>query len=242
MKKLFTLTFAFVVCSLTAQTKLLPGDKSIETKWIKSEKYAMNWYTVKDTAKFEIAKIITTVDAAKKNLTIITDVEIKNAKGKWTDSTIVALPSLAPLYHSSFNMQRDIVLKYSNGVSGYHTAKGKEKEIISETLTDACFDSSFYPYLLRLLPLKEGYTKEITIFDYNPQKTGLFTAAVKSVKSDTYKTKKGNLEIWVVTVTDELGGGATNTMTYYIGKTDRKLWKQEFSAGGKFFVVEVTEL
>ncbi|SHL34460.1 hypothetical protein [Flavobacterium chilense] len=242
MKRIFTLTLAFIACSMTAQTKLLPGDKTIETKWIKSEKYAMNWYAMKDTAKFEIAKIITTVNPTKKDLTIITDVEIKNAKVKWVDSTIVAMPSLAPVYHSSFNMQRDIVLKYGKTVTGYHTAKGKEKENISETLTDPCFDSSFYPYLLRLLPLKEGYTKEIAIFDYNPQKTGLFTASVKSVKSDTCKTKKGKLEVWAVTVADEIGGSATNTVTYYIGKTDRKLWKQEFSARGQHFVMEVSEL
>lgn len=244
MKKIFTLTLVFVACSFNAQTKLLPGDKSIETKWIKSEKYAMKWYAVKDTAKVEMAKIITTVDAAKNKLTIITDVEIKNAKAKWTDSTIVAMPTLAPLYHSSFNMQRDIVLKYDGKavVSGYHIAKGKEKEIINETLKDLCFDSSFYPYLLRLLPLKEGYTKEIAIFDYNPEKTGIFTASIKSVKSDVYKTKNGNLDVWAVTVSDELGGSTTNTMTYYIGKKDRKLWKQEFSSRGQLFIVEATEL
>lgn len=243
MKKIFTLILVFVTYSFIAQTKLQPGDKSIETKWIKSEKYAMKWYSVKDTTKVEMAKIITTIDAAKNKLAIVTDVEIKNAKAKWTDSTIVAKPTLVPLHHSSYNMQRDIVLNFdAKTVSGYHIAKGKEKDIINETLSNLCFDSSFYPYLLRLLPLKEGYTKEIAIFDYNPEKTGIFTARVKSVKSDIYKTKKGNLDVWAVIVDDELGGNTTNTMTYYIGKTDRKLWKQEFSSRGQHFVVEAAEL
>lgn len=240
MKNTFTLLFFFIVCAVSAQTKLVPADKSIETKWIKDEKYTMSWYTVRGTVKFEIAKVVTTIDAGADKLNIYTDVQIRNAKTQWADTTIVALPSLKPVYHSSYNLERETVINYGKIITGHHEIKADKKRTpINETLKGVFFDGSFYPYLIRLLPLKEGYTKDIAIYDFNPAKNSLLTASVKSVRSAIYKSKKGDVDVWEVVVADEIGNGAMNTVTYYIGKADRKLYKQQFTNNGQDMIMEL---
>ncbi len=242
MKNICTFLFLFTILIANAQGKLVPGDKSIETKWIKNESYTMKWYTVRDTIKFEIAKVITTVDADKDKLNIYTDVQIRNAKTKWVDTTVVALPSLKPLHHASYNLEREVVLNYGKKVTGHHELKqAQKKTAIDEAFKETFFDGSFYPYLIRLLPLKEGYTRDISVYNFNPGKNSMLTASVKNVRSAIYKSKKGKVDVWEVAVTDEMGAGVMNAVTYYIGKTDRKLYKQLFTNNGQNMMMELVE-
>ena len=112
--------------SLNAQT-VTPGDKSIETKFITKESYHSKWFVVRDTLSHEIAEIITDVTPANERLTIITEYKVKGAKDKWLDTTVVALPSLAPLHHSTTNPERDMVLNFGNDIQGYYYDKNTKK-------------------------------------------------------------------------------------------------------------------
>lgn len=242
MKNIFTFLFLFTVLLVNAQDKLVPGDKSIETKWIKDETYTMKWYTVRDTIKFEIAKVVTTIDAGKDKLSIYTDVQIRNAKTQWVDTTIVALPSLKPVHHASYNLEREVVVNYGKKITGHHELKQTQKKTaIDEAVKETFFDGSFYPYVIRLLPLKEGYTKDIAVYNFNPGKSSVLNASVKNVRSAIYKSKKGKVDVWEVMVTDEMGSGVMNAVTYYIGKTDRKLYKQTFMNNGQNMMMELLE-
>jgi hypothetical protein len=97
--------------------------------------------------------------------------------------------------------------------------------------------------LITWIPLKEGYKQDISIYDYNPSgKIGVIKASVKNVVSGIYKSNKtGNRNVWVVTVTDEIGNGKDDFMIYYIDKTNRKLWKQEINAGGRKMIMQRKE-
>lgn len=243
MKNILSYLLLLLACNVSAQNQLVPGDKEIDVKLIKDETYTMSWCTVRDTIKFEIAKVITTVNTNVDKLNIYTDVQIRNSKTKWSDTTVVALPSLKPLYHSSYNLEREIVVNYGTTITGHHELKAsKKRTAINENIKSGFFDSSFYPYLIRLLPLKEGYTKDIAIYDYNPAKNSLLTASVKSVKSAIYKSKKGKkTDVWEVVVTDETGNGVMNVVTHYIGKADRKLYKMAFKNSGQNMIMERLE-
>jgi len=242
MKNIVTFLFVFTVMLGNAQQKLVPGDKSIETRWIKDESYSMKWYTVRDTVKFEIARVVTTIDAGKDKLNVYTDVQIRNAKTQWVDTTIVALPSLKPVRHASYNLEREVVVNYGKKISGHQEIKQAQKKTpIDETSNETFFDGSFYPYVIRLLPLQEGYTKDISIYNFNPGKSSVLTASVKSVHSAIYKSKKGKADVWEVIVTDEMGNGVLNSVTYYIGKSDRKLYKQLFKNNGQNMMMELVE-
>lgn len=241
MKNILTLLFVFITFAVTAQTKLVPGDSSIETKWIKNEKYQMKWFVLRGPEKFEVAKINTEVKAGTKELSIISSVDVIKATTKWIDSTITALPTLKPIRHYSDNLERGVSLKFGETIIGKYDDKVmKKKVVIDEAITGEYFDSNFYPYLVRLLPLKEGYTKEVSAYDYGPTRQGLFSFLVKGVKSGSYKTKKGAVPVWIVTSV-EIIKGQRNDVSYYIAKSDRKLWKMEVFDGVQQMLLERTE-
>lgn len=241
-----TLLFALALAGLAgnAQTLLIPTKKSFDKKWVRNSSYQMIWYAVKDTTKFEMGKVSTQISLDKKTLTVITWVNMKNSKAPWTDTTVANLKTLKPIRHASYNMQRDMVLNFGNTVTGFYDDKiKKRKTIVNDTTNSDYFDSNLYPVLIGWLPLNDNYSQDISIYDYNPSaKIGVIKASIKKVSGGTYQTEKSGIRnVWVVTVTDEIGNGENGESTYYFDKTDRKLWKQEINANGRKMMMQLVE-
>lgn len=231
----FLLLLLLVLVSSTDQAQgiLVPGEGAFEKKWLVDEEYRVTWYALRDTTKLEIGEVVTQVEKEKEKLSIITRVSLKNMPAPWVDTTIALAHSLQPVYHSSYNMQRDMVLHFGKLVNGYYHDKTRNTQTpISDTTTGAYFDSNLYPTLIRWLPLKEGFRQAIAIYDHNPSgKTGILEARVEEVSSGTYHSNNaGAREVWIVRVTDDLGGPGSSSV-YFIDKTDRKLWAQEINTG-----------
>lgn len=227
-----------------AQSLLTPSKKSFEKKWIKNSEYQMIWYSLKDTAKFEIGKVTTQISSDKTNLTVISQISMKNMKTPWVDSTVANLKTLKPIKHSSYNMQRDMVLNFGEIVTGFYNDKMKKNTIIvNDTTKSDYFDSNLYPFIIGWLPLENNYKQDISIYDYNPSaKIGVIKASVKNVTSSTYQTDKNGIKnVWVVTVSDEIGNGENAVSTYYFDKVDRKLWKQEIDVNGRKMIMKLVE-
>jgi hypothetical protein len=235
--KLIITSLLFLLLSMVtfAQIRLTPGKNSFEKRWIKTGSYQMIWYVQKDTSKIVIGEISTKVLTSRKFLTIVTSVAMKSSQGTWIDSTVAWLQSLAPLRHSSNNAQREMVLNFGPIVTGYYNDKVKQEKIqIIDTTRTSYFDSNLYPALIAWLPLKEGYTQDLSIYDYNPSGTiGVIGAFIQMVSSGRYQSIRSGLrDVWVTTVRDEIGGDKhQSSMTYYIDKADRRLWKQEINIG-----------
>jgi len=243
MKKLFTLTLIFVTAIIAAQQPLMvPGNPALETKYIKNDTYQMKWYMMKDKEKHEVARINTQIRPGKTTLSIISSVDVNNAKTKWIDSTITTLKDLSPIRHYSDNLERGVHLKFSKtAVTGKYNDKFKKQETtINDAVQSTYFDSNFLSYLIRLLPLKEGYAENIVTYDYSPAKHGLLTVQIKDVKSGTYKNKSGNHAVWIVTSLESVKGQVTQT-SYFIDKEDRRIWKQEIFDGLQNTLIERSE-
>ena len=86
MKSIITTILTIVTITANAQTNLTPGKNSFQKRWIKNETYQMIWYAVRDTAKAEIGKVSTQILTDKKNITVVTQVNMKNMKTPWVDS------------------------------------------------------------------------------------------------------------------------------------------------------------
>ncbi|HET9056615.1 MAG TPA: hypothetical protein VFN30_07200 [Chitinophagaceae bacterium] len=244
MRLLLLSILTFISFAGNTQNLLVPSKKSFDKKWIKNSGYQMTWYLLKDTAKTEIGKVTTQISVNKKNLTVITQVSIKNIKNTWIDSTVADVKTLKPIRHSSYNTQRDMVLNFGNVVTGFYNDKIKKTyEIINDTTTVEYFDSNLYPVLIGWLPFRDGYSQDISIYDYNPSgKIGTLKASIKNVSSGTCQTDKNGIrKVWIVTVTDEIGSDKNNVNTYYFDKTDRKLWKQELDANGRKMMMKLVE-
>lgn len=244
MKSTFLFFLTIAAFTSNAQNLLIPNKKSFDKKWVNNTSYQMTWYVLRDTAKFEMGKVTTQISIDKANLTVVTQVSMKNMKTPWVDSTVANLKTLNPIRHSSYNMQRDMVLNFGKIVTGYYNDKIKKiKTIVNDTTNSGYFDSNLYPILIGWLPLRNNYTQEILIYDYNPSaKIGVIKASIKHVSSSTYQTdKNGMRDVWVVNVADEIGNGDNGISTYYFDKRDRKLWKQEIDANGRKMMMKLVE-
>lgn len=244
MKSIFFSVLAILSFAANAQKLLTPSQRSFEKKWVKNSSYQMTWYALKDTSKFEIGKVSTQILVNTKNITVVTQVNMKNMKAPWVDSSIADVKTLQPIRHSSYNMQRDMVLNFGKVVTGYYYDKmQKSKTIINDTTNAGYFDSNLYPALIGWLPLENGYKQDISIYDYNPSsKIGVLKASVKNVESGTYQSEKsGTRDVWIVTVTDEISNTGNDMSVYYFDKIDRKLWKQEIEANGRKMIMKLEE-
>ncbi|WP_213277079.1 hypothetical protein [Chryseobacterium indologenes] len=224
-----------------AQNLLNPENSGINSKLIRDETTEAVWYTEKADTKIEIGTIITEIKRLNKtDLLIKTMVKMKQAPdAKWTDSTLVKTSNFAPIYHSSYNINRDMALKSGKDkVTGYYLDKKSQKKDVIDIPAAHYFDSSSYAMLIRYLPLKENYTAEISIFDYNPksEKKGMMKAYILDTKKTEYKGKP----VWAVKTNDDISG-KTSTTTYYIDPVTRKILKQDMDMAGRKMSLEMIQ-
>lgn len=226
--------------NLFSQKLLTPANSTIDPKLIKDETSEAVWYAENAGTKIEIGSIITELKKLNKtDLLIKTIVKLKQTPdAKWTDSTIVKTANFQPVYHSSFNMMRDMVLKSGKTkVTGYYLDKKSQKKDQIEMDAADYFDSSSYPMIIRFSPLKENYTADLSIFDYNPNaKKGLIKAYILDVKKTDYNGKK----VWTVKTTDDIGDKKT-IVTYYIDPETRKILKQDIDMSGRKMTMETIQ-
>ncbi len=221
--------------------QLKPSKGAFEKKWVKSEAYEMVWYALRDTARIEMGRVSNQILENKSQLVVISTVAIKGMNGTWVDSSICEKATLHPIRHASYNGQRDMVLNFGPVVSGFYTDKRQKKTtVINDTTRTSYFDSNMYPILIRWLPLKEGFTQKIAIYDYNPlAKIGVIHASVNGVTSGTYPSQKSGVrEVWIIDVTDEISNSKSQ---YFVDKANRKLWKQTMETGGRTMMMVTVE-
>jgi hypothetical protein len=235
-----TILFLLILSSANffSQKLLTPENSGINSKLIQDEISEAVWTAENAGTKTEIGSIITEIKKLNKaDLLIKTTVKMKKAPdAKWTDSTLVKTSNFSPVYHSSYNSMRDMVLKSEKDkVTGYYLDKKSQKKDIVEIPATNYFDSSSYALLIRYLPLKEHFTAEISIFDYNPksEKKGMMKAYVL----DTHKAEYKGKPVWVVKTNDDISNKAT-TVTYYIDAVTRKIVKQDIEMAGRKMYLE----
>jgi hypothetical protein len=238
------LTALLVFISLSSfgqESTITPLNNSFDSELIKNENYEMTWSMEMDTIKLEIGKIKTEIKKIKNRVLIITSVKMKQVPTKWVDSTLARMSDLKPIYHSSYNQQRDMVLNFDAIVSGYYfDKKTNTKSEISETTSGSYFDSNMYPQLIRWLPLNNGYHKTISIFDYNPSaKTGVMKAFIKNVEKGKMPGNS-NRDVWILKVTDDISDNKA-IMTFYIDSNTRQVIRQEVDMQGRKMIMELID-
>ena len=231
---------AIILAPITGFSQMLlkPGNPCIEYKRISDEHSTMIWYLMQDTTKIEIGRVSSNIRTDSVNLTVVTTIMMRQSPAPWIDSTIAERNSLKPVYHSSYNNQRDMIIRFDSLVTGYYADKQKNATIaINDRTSLDYFDSNLYPNLIRWLPLKTGFTKDLSIYDYNPNgRTGVMKVSVIAVRQCDYLYQDKELKrVYLVTVRDDISSGTT---TYFIDIETRKLWKMVIASGERKMVLE----
>jgi hypothetical protein len=221
-----------------SQILITPGSKCIEYNRIADEKYNMTWYLMQDTNAIEIGTVVNDIRTDSVNVTVVTTVKMRQAATVWIDSTIAERNSLRPVYHSSYNAQRDMTIRFGSSITGSYADKQKGTILsIADTIPSAFFDSNMYPTLIRWLPLRTGFTKDFPVYDFNPNgKTGVMKVSVICVRQSDYRHRSMEVKrVYLVTVKDEISQGTT---TYFIDVATRKLWKIVIAIGERKMMME----
>ncbi|MFW0716853.1 hypothetical protein [Pedobacter sp. N23S346] len=246
MKKIyFTLFWLATIPFLgLSQEMITPKKNLIDKKWIKNRSYQMVWTVVRDTSKMKIGVVDTKVEVAGDQILVITAVKMNANPSPWIDSTIVNRADLSPVYHASYNMQRDMSLHFNDVITGFYKDKAANKTTeISQKVASGYFDSNFYPMLINWLPLKMGYQADFDIYDYNPKgKTGVIKAHILGVSEGKYRSSKlGERKVWVVNVSDDISGSADSKSIYVIDQLTRQLFEQKITVGNRIMEMTLVE-
>ncbi len=226
MKKILSLLTLTIIASVNAQ-----NNNTVESKWIKNESYNMTFFSIKDTIKTVIGNIENKLEINEGIITQSMTFKSKTFKNDFVDVTEYRLNNLKPIFHTSNNDQRFLTVVYGDTIHAiYRNVKDKKITSYRERINNKLnyFESSVYQNIIRWLPLKEGYSNDIKVYNYDPNsRTGIFEVKITEVISEKYQTIKSGLrEVWKVTEYYE------NLKTiHYIDKEDRKLWKQEINGG-----------
>ena len=226
------------------QQTVSPKKNIVDKKWIKNRNYKMSWAMRRDTASIPIGEVDTDIAVLADQIRVITKVKMKSSPtASSIDSTIVSRADLSPAYHSSYNVQRNMSIRFGKEVTGFYQDKSTTKTTaISQPVAAGYFDSNFYPVLIQWLPLKVGYQADFDIFDYNPKgKTGVIKAHVIGVSEGKYLSRKlGVRKIWVVEVSDEISNADSKSI-YEIDQLTRQLYKQKIIAGNRIMEMVLVE-
>lgn len=238
--------YCLLICCLIglsswSQETIVPKENLVDKKWVRNQSYKMAWSMLRDTLRMPIGTVTTDIKVLKDQILVTTAVKMNSSAAPWIDSTIVNRKDFSPVYHSSYNLQRNMVINFGKEIKGFYRDKttGKNTDI-SQEVNQRYFDSNFYPVVINWLPLKKSLKVDLDIYDYNPKgKMGMIKAHILNVTEGKYVSKKlGERKVWIVEVNDEIGSGADGRVFYSIDQLTRQLYLQRISAGGR--VMEMT--
>ncbi|SKA14925.1 hypothetical protein SAMN04488128_1021106 [Chitinophaga eiseniae] len=207
------------------------AQETFDPKLLKNDRFSLACYKVKNGHETPIGTLTVGLQAAGGQLSV-TAVTAFTGMEAWKDTVVSDLKSLRPVYRSSHNSMRDMILHFGNDVTGYHVDKKTSRTSeINEAGDRFCVDSYIYPFLLSTLPLSSGYQTDFPVYDYKPSNTdSVKIAVVKEVKNSVYVSKiTGNHDVWEVTVHEPSTGEKSVS---YSDKKTRHLWQVDvFSKG-----------
>ncbi len=238
MKLLLLLLYITLPFTGMCQLLIQPGNSCIEYKRIADEETTMNWYLLQDTTRIEIGKVWQRIITDSQHITLVSTVRLRHDADPRIDTTVAQRNTLRPVYHASYNPDRNMTLYFNDMVRGSYADKRLGKDLlINDTVVSPCFDSNLYPTLIRWLPLKTGFMKDLAIYDFNPRgRKGVMKASIIAVRQCDYEPEPDVLKkVWMVVVRDDLSAGTT---TYFIDVESRKLWKMIIAVGERKMLME----
>lgn len=229
--KQILIAMVFLMCIMTVTSQEISlQNTNLKTYLLQKPNHTskMKWYMLQGENKLEIGEVSTQHLTIGDSLIVITSVNLKQNATKWTDSTICNLYNFKPLYHSSYNHNRDITIAYNDTIKiKYENNINNKKNELSVIKPTPYIDSNFYPFLIKFLPYDKQEQFKLKIFEYNPDTEGpiLKDLHIQKVQLDNTDQIAFNKPYWKVKVW--LNNQTDQVSYYFIGKDDNEIWKQK---------------
>lgn len=217
----------FQLCFSQKQTKILPGDLTIDKSFLNSETYTMGYSIKQNGSYIEIGNYETIIMNDNNKLDVKATLIFHNSDILWKDHFVADANTFKPISSTSNRSgDRTITLSFSNNITGeFQNNKTGKKTPIKEINSENFFDISTYPFILKALPLESGYKATVPVYDYEAIDANkrFCNIVIKEVKTDLYISDlTGEHSVWKVSVYEE---STKHNFQYYIDKTSRKIWK-----------------
>lgn len=240
MKKIsFLTTILGMSLMVSAQTQV-SNQQLFDKKLLKEGQFEMACYMLNGGNMVEFATFNIEVSTANNRLSIFTSVFTKGSKETWADTSISDATTFHPIYRSSSNQNREFVLKFGKVVTGTYFDKATRERIsIKESVPAGYIDSYAYPYLLGTMPLKLGYKKQLSVYEYKREnESNLKKVIVEETKNNIHNSPNtGQHKVWAVSVLEEATG---DRYVYHIDQASSRIWKVEItdSKGNQILMVD----
>lgn len=237
------IVFLFCSSSVHAQLQLLPDAGTFDKRFLKNTKYEMACFALLNGKEIEVSTFTVQVHNKTGRLSVYTSLKMLSTGEQWIDTSVADANTLKPIYRSSYNPDRELILRFGKEVTGFSLIKKTNERIqIKEQAKESFFDSYIYPYILSALPLTSGYKGNLPVYDFKPENlNNIKITRIEEVKSSMYSSEMtGEHQVWQVSVFEEATG---EKYRYFLDKKDRRLWKIDIqAANGQQFVLYNKEL
>lgn len=209
LKIFITLIFAFLIFvpkdnlaqNTSSPASVVPGSEELQYDKLQGNQYTYELYLVTGNQEIQIGTLTEKVRILKKVNIVERVQKLKRGNSEHVDSVRAALDSFAPLFHSSLNNNREILLQFnSSGVEGTYKPANSTPVDIHQTFGHRYFDSNWVDLVIRLLPLRSGYERTIKTFEVAPDGTpGFVPYQVKVLGQEEIQMENGeNKKVWIV--------------------------------------------
>ena len=125
MKRNYLCYIIFLFCSssLTAQLKLLPDANNFDKKFLKDIKYEMACFALLRGKEIEVSSFVVQIQKKTGLLSVYTSLKMYSTGEQWIDTSVADANTLKPVYRSSHNPNRELMLKYRKKVTGFSLIK-----------------------------------------------------------------------------------------------------------------------
>jgi len=204
---------------VAAQTALYPGSDALSEAPIQGTEYVVQMVT---PSQQDIGTITTTEALVDGQLVMTSRVMIPMAGANQSDSTVVAWPSLAPIYGSQTESNKSEELTFADGRATGTNINGSDSRAIDVEMTEADFGPGMARRITQSLPFEEGYIATYSQIkgDGDHSETRLTVT-----RAETLTHNGDEREVWVV---QELEDGQAR-FTYRVDAETRSILQIEFS-------------
>lgn len=152
---------------------------------------------------------------------------VSTARGVLTDSALVRLPDLTPIWHRSYQVERTLLLDFDGpDVSGSDTRSDVEPSSFRRSFALPMFDSGTYDLVIRTLPLAPGYESRVAMYDHDSGGLVVYDVHVLEGRASDH--------FWTVEVSMPQG-----QVTLQIDREDLTVLEARFPIGPDAFVRQV---
>lgn len=226
-KAVAILIFALSSPFAFTQTRILPGDKLINSSLIHQGKFNMTYFhsDVGETTELGNYEVEVQIKEGKFYLSTLqkmfrTDYEEKG-------NVVADAINFKAISRKSSNVDKGVSNEFSVSDGVFTNLKTGKKTNYDTKIADQYFDYTVYPFIISALPLKlggENYVLPILDIDHN-NKVTTDEAIVLETKTDQFTSPlTGQHMVWKVTVVHK---NAKKYVNYYIDKSNRRIRKIE---------------